>query len=94
MYRSTNQWKILDNEVKEIYYKNYWLPLACEKMTPKFAALCFDIAVNIGGRVKKILKAARYKYPEKFIGARRAKYYEFLKYGNQKILEWLVEQIK
>ncbi len=76
---------ISDNEVKEIYYKNYWLASGCEKMTPKFAALCFDTAVNMGvGRVQEFLKAAQYKYPEKFIAARRAKYYEFSKYGNQK----------
>lgn len=76
---------ISDNEVKEIYYKNYWLVSGCDKMTPKFAALCFDTAVNMGvGRVQEFLKAAQYKYPEKFIAARRAKYYEFSKYGNQK----------
>lgn len=76
---------ISDNEVKEIYYKNYWLASGCEKMTPKFAALCFDTAVNMGvGRVQEFLKAAQYKYHEKFIAARRAKYYEFSKYGNQK----------
>lgn len=76
---------ISDNEVKEIYYKNYWIASGCEKMTPKFAALCFDTAVNMGvGRVQEFLKAAQYKYPEKFIAARRAKYYEFSKYGNQK----------
>lgn len=72
-------------EVKEIYYKNYWLASGCEKMTPKFAALCFDTAVNMGiGRVKEFLIAAQYKYPEKFIAARKAKYNEFAKYGNQK----------
>lgn len=76
---------ISDNEVKEIYYKNYWLVSGCNKMTSKFAALCFDTAVNMGvGRVQEFLKVAQYKYPEKFIAARRAKYYEFSKYGNQK----------
>lgn len=76
---------ISEKEVKEIYYRNYWLASGCEKMTPKFAALCFDTAVNMGGgRVKEFLQVAQYKYPEKFIAARRAKYYEFSKYGNQK----------
>lgn len=84
---------ISDAEVKEIYYKYYWLASGCEKMTPKFAALCFDTAVNMGTGIVKatgmtrnteFLKAAQYTYPEKYIAAKRAKYYEFAKYGNQK----------
>lgn len=84
---------ISDAEVKEIYYKNYWLAAGCDKMTPKFAALCFDTAVNMGVGVVKttgmtrnteFLKAAQYTYPEKYIAAKKAKYYEFAKYGNQK----------
>lgn len=84
---------ITPEEVKEIYFKQYWLASGCEKMTPKFAALCFDTAVNMGTGIVKatgmsrnteFLKAAQYKHPEKFLEARRAKYYEFSKYGNQK----------
>ncbi len=84
---------ISDAEVKEIYYKNYWLVAGCDKMTPKFAALCFDTAVNMGVEIVKatgmtrnteFLKAAQYTYPEKYIAAKKAKYYEFTKYGNQK----------
>ena len=55
-------------------------------MSPKFAFLAFDTAVNMGvGRVKEFLKAAEWKYPEKFIKAREDKYKEFAKYDNQKI---------
>ena len=55
-------------------------------MSPKFALLAFDTAVNMGvARVNQFMKAAGWKYPEKFIEARRAKYHEFAKYGNQKI---------
>ena len=73
-------------EVENIYYKNYWLKAGCDKMSPKFALLAFDTAVNMGlSRVKQFMKAAQYKYPEKFIAARRAKYEEFSQYGNQKI---------
>lgn len=84
---------ITDEEIEEIYFNRYWLASGCNKMTPKFAALCFDTAVNMGvGKVKatgmsrntEFLKAAQYKHPEKFLEARRAKYYEFSKYGNQK----------
>lgn len=84
---------ISDAEVKEIYYKYYWLASGCEKMTPKFAALCFDTAVNMGTGIVKatgmtrnteFLKAAQYTYPEKYIAAKKAKYYEFAKFGNQK----------
>ena len=55
-------------------------------MSPKFALLAFDTAVNMGvSRVNQFMKAAQWKYPEKFIAARRAKYEEFAQYGNQKI---------
>ena len=54
-------------------------------MSKQFAVLAFDTAVNMGvGRVAQFLKAAEYKFPEKYIEAKRAKYYEFAKYGNQK----------
>lgn len=77
---------ISQSEVEEIYYKNYWLKAGCQNMSKKFAVLSFDTAVNMGvGRVREFLQAADYKYPEKFIKAREAKYKEFASYGNQKI---------
>ena len=77
---------ISDSEVKEIYYNNYWLKAGCDKMSEKFAILCFDTAVNMGvGRVGEFLKAAEYKYPDKFLLARIRKYVEFAKVGNQKV---------
>lgn len=77
---------ITDKEVEEIYYKNYWRNTDCPKMSPKFAVLAFDTAINMGqARVKQFLKVAQWKSPEKFIEARKQKYIEFSKYGNQKI---------
>ena len=77
---------ITDGEVREIYYNNYWLKAGCDKMSEKFAILCFDTAVNMGvGRVKEFLEYAQYKYPDKFIIARIRKYVEFSKVGNQKV---------
>ena len=77
---------ISDYEVKEIYFQNYWKKAGCDKMSPKFALLAFDTAVNMGlARVNQFMKAAQWKYPEKFIAAREAKYKEFAKYDNQKI---------
>ena len=77
---------ISDYEVKEIYFQNYWKKAECDKMSPKFALLAFDTAVNMGlARVNQFMKAAQWKYPEKFIAAREAKYKEFAKYDNQKI---------
>ena len=79
-------------EVWDIYYNNYWLKSGCNKMSPKFAAICFDTAVNMGTGIVKatgmtrcteFLKAAEYKYPFKFLEARRNKYREFAKYGKQ-----------
>ena len=77
---------ITRSEVEQIYYKNYWRKAGCHNMSPKFAVLAFDTAVNMGlARVKQFLRFAEWKYPEKFIQAREAKYREFAKYGNQKI---------
>lgn len=77
---------ITDSEVYDIYYEQYWKRAGCENMSPKFAVLAFDTAVNMGlARVNQFLRAAEWKYPEKFIAAREAKYREFAKYGNQKI---------
>lgn len=77
---------ITDEEVRQIYYNNYWLKAGCDKMSEKFAILCFDTAVNMGvGRVKPFLEYAKYTNPDKFIIARIRKYSEFAKVGNQKV---------
>lgn len=77
---------ITRSEVEQIYYKNYWRKAGCQNMSPKFALLAFDTAVNMGlARVNQFLRVAEWKYPEKFIEAREVKYREFAKYGNQKI---------
>lgn len=77
---------ITGEEIEQIYYKNYWLKAGCGKMSPTFSILVFDTAVNMGlARVSQFLRAAEWKYPEKFIAARKAKYEEFAKYGNQRI---------
>lgn len=84
---------ITQAEVEDIYFSRYWAKSGCENMSKKFAVLCFDTAVNMGTGIVKatgmtrneeFLKAAEYKFPEKYIAAKRAKYYEFAKYGNQK----------
>lgn len=79
-------------EVSDIYYSNYWLKARCDKMTPIFAVIAFDTAVNMGvGRVKEFLKVAKYTSTDKFILARIGKYVEFAQKGNQKkfLLGWL-----
>ena len=77
---------ISNSEVEEIYYNNYWLAAGCNKMTSKLAVLVFDTAVNMGiSRAKQFLKAAQWRYPDKFIQAREEKYKEFAQYGNQNI---------
>jgi len=76
---------ITQSEVEAIYYSRYWLAAKCDTMSKQFAVLAFDTAVNMGvGRVAQFLKAAEYKFPDKFIAAREAKYREFAQYGNQK----------
>lgn len=70
---------ITDKEVEAIYYQYYWLEANCHNMTDKFAVLCFDSAVNHGvGRVRKFLKAAEYKYPDKFLEARKNFYLKII----------------
>lgn len=71
-------------EVKEIYYKNYWLAAKCDKMTEKFAIVCFDTAVNMGvGQVTEFLKAAKWSNTEAFYLARIRKYNEFARNKTQ-----------
>lgn len=76
---------ITNAEVKEIYYKNYWLATGCDKMTSKFAVACFDTAVNMGiSRVEEFLKAAEWISIDKFLLARAEKYNEFAKVASQR----------
>ena len=76
---------ITDAEVKEIYYKNYWLAAGCDKMTSKFAVVCFDTAVNMGvSRVDEFLKAAKWIDINEFYLARIRKYNEFAKNQTQR----------
>lgn len=76
---------ITDSDVEQIYYKNYWLAAGCDKMSKDFALLAFDTAVNMGvSRVQEFLKAAQWKYPDKFILARAEKYNEFANVASQR----------
>ena len=76
---------ITDTEVEDIYYSSYWLGAGCDKMSPKFAVLCFDTAVNMGvGRVKPFLQEAQYMDVDAFILARIRKYNEFAKVASQR----------
>ncbi len=76
---------ITDAEVEDIYYSRYWLGAGCDKMSPKFAVLSFDTAVNMGvGRVKPFLQEAQYMDVDVFILARIRKYNEFAKTPSQR----------
>lgn len=76
---------ITDAEVEDIYYSSYWLGAGCEKMSPVFAVVCFDTAVNMGvGRVKPFLQEAQYMDVDTFILARIRKYNEFAKTPSQR----------
>lgn len=77
---------ITQNEVEEIYYKNYWLKAGCNDMSKIFAVICFDTAVNMGvSRVQEFLRVAQWRDIDKYLDAREKKYREFATYGNQKI---------
>lgn len=76
---------ITNSEVEQIYYTNYWLKAGCDKMSDKFAIICFDTAVNMGvGRVPEFLKKAEFKYEDSFLLARALKYNEFAKNASQR----------
>lgn len=76
---------ITDAEVEDIYYSRYWLGAGCEKMSPVFAVVCFDTAVNMGvGRIKPFLQEAQYMDVDAFILARIRKYNEFAKVPSQR----------
>lgn len=76
---------ITDAEVEDIYYSRYWLATKCHEMSPKFAVLCFDTAVNMGvGRVKPFLQACQYSDPDVFLLERIRKYNEFAKVASQR----------
>lgn len=76
---------ITNVEVEDIYYTRYWLSAGCDKMSAKFAVLCFDTAVNMGvSRVKPFLQEAQYTDIDAFILARIRKYNEFAKTASQR----------
>ena len=76
---------ITDAEVEDIYYSRYWLGAGCEKMSPVFAVICFDTAVNMGvSRVKPFLQEAQYMDVDAFLLARIRKYNEFAKVPSQR----------
>ncbi len=76
---------ITQAEVEDIYYSRYWLTAGCDKMSNKFAVLCFDTAVNMGvGRVKPFLVACQYSDIDTFILERIRKYNEFARTSSQR----------
>lgn len=55
-FPSLNIKELTEDQAKEIYYKNYWLPMNCENYEIKLALCIFDCAVNQGcGMAKQIL---------------------------------------
>ena len=69
---------ITEAEAKEIYFNNFWLAAGCDKMTSKFAVVCFDSAVNHGlGKVNDFLSAAKWKNIDLFF-ITRIRYYNQL----------------
>ena len=71
---------ITDDEVRDIYYNNYFKASGADKITnPQLAIYVFDTAVNMGvSRAKKLLEQSNGD-PETFEQLRRAKYNEFAK---------------
>ena len=73
---------ITDDEVREIYYNNYYKASGADKLySPKLAAYVFDTAVNMGvSRAITFLKQSNGD-AEQFEKLRRSKYDEFVKFN-------------
>ena len=71
---------ITDDEVRDIYYNNYFKASGADKIeNPQLASYVFDTAVNMGvSRAKSFLDQSKGN-PETFEQLRRAKYDEFAK---------------
>lgn len=77
--RPKNVRNITKEEVKEIYYKDYWLASGADKIKdPKMALLVFDTAVLHGvGGAKKLYDKSGGNY-DKLLQARRDRYKEIV----------------
>lgn len=70
---------ITDNEVRDIYYNNYYKASGADKISnPKLSAYVFDTAVNMGVSRAKSLLTQSLGDPDRFEQLRRAKYDEFV----------------
>lgn len=70
---------ISDEEVKDIYYNNYYKASGADKISdPKLSAYVFDTAVNMGVSRAKTFLSQSNGSADKFEQLRRAKYDEFV----------------
>ena len=79
---------LTETEIKEIYYKNYWLPMDCDTYDNKLALAIFDCAVNQGVGTAKSIKAENPNSVERFLLKRLRRYFNLCQ-KNPKLLVWL-----
>ena len=79
---------LTETEIKEIYYKNYWLPMDCDNYDNKLALAIFDCAVNQGVGTAKSIKAENPNSVERFLLKRLRRYFNLCQ-KNPKLLVWL-----
>jgi len=90
---------ITEYEVKDLYYRDYWLSSHCDKLTNhKLAIVVFDTSVNHGISVAmRLLKQSNYSIPV-FLSLRAAEYRKDASYPGQGIFlkGWLnrIEHLK
>ncbi|WP_039761144.1 glycosyl hydrolase 108 family protein [Bartonella queenslandensis] len=76
--------KLTEEEIKKIYYKEYWLPLNADNLPEEIRYIAFDTAVNMG--VKKTLKLLKESEgdPNKFLDLRQNHYESLVKQNPEK----------
>src|SRR5574344_2525595 len=87
---------ISDKQVKEIYYKDFWLKTRCDTMSEDLAVLCFDTSINMGTsklqstgmtRCQEFVKSSNGN-PDKFI-KKRIKTYKKMSNNKEFISNWI-----
>ena len=92
-YPNLNIKEITQNNAIDIYYRDYWLPSAADKLQGALSLIHFDTAVNMGvGTANKMLAEAN-NDPNKYLLLRTIRYTSICQKTHKSInflLGWLI----